>query len=609
MHTALLISEIVELICLHSGPDPPSWRPHSKKRDVANLAMTSTLFLDHALDVLWECQNGLANILKCMPEDLWDGPIRSGSLDALVNHFLLKHETLLIESQNAVRPITAADWERPLFYLSRVRKFHGGRSRAMGSNQLSMQLCSSLPTTHWFPNLRFLEWSCYEPVLLPAIGTLIAPRTSELRLIGLDIRDNLSLLTLKVHGGRLTDVYIGKNRGRAHGSDANAFRIGITPFIRSLERLQRFHIEDFDQEAFRHLAILPDLKSLKIAELGELNPLPSYLQLVRAGTFCGLQELEIATQTVWSALAVLTSISGPLTSLNLQIKHRKAPLTEVSQLFATLGSMQLPLRSLRINIDPDIPNYYETMNGALEYLFVFRSLEELSLEVGEGWDLDDTVVLTMARAWPNIIKLHMRPDPPTHIIRRVTLAGLRAFALHCHKLSDLSINVDARVLFEELPASEDAQRALTALHVGYSPISNIPAVATLLFAMYPQLSLIVAEENATPDWRSASIHDDTDGGTDVYKLSRMFCYGWGRVQGMLKQKRQNVTELQLEAKSVFPRVLAFLAYFSQSQPGFIDPDSRDSMARARRSLSGSDAIKPKTRSGSYNEKYPHFRWW
>ncbi|KAJ7339261.1 hypothetical protein DFH08DRAFT_812652 [Mycena albidolilacea] len=553
MHTALLISEIVELICIHSGPDPPSWRPHSKKRDVANLAMTSTLFLDHALDVLWQCQNGLANILKCMPEDLWDGPIRSGSLDALVNHFLLKHETLFTESQNAVRPITSADWERPLFYLSRVRKFHGGRSRAMGSNQLFMQLCSSLPTTHWFPSLRFLEWSCYEPVLLPAIGALIAPRTSELRLIGLDIRENLSLLTLKVHGGRLTDVYIGKNRGRAHGSDANAFRIGITPFIRSLERLQRFHIEDFDQEAFRHLAILPDLKSLKIAELGELNPLPSYFQLVRAGTFCGLQELEIATQTVRSALAVFTSISGPLTSLNLQIKHWRAPLTEVSQLFATLGSMQLPLRSLRISIDPDIPNYHETMNSALEYLFVFRSLEELSLEVGEGWDLDDTIVFTMARAWPNITKLYMRPDPPTHVIRRVTLAGLRAFALHCHKLSDLSINVDARILFEDLPASEDAQRALTALHVGYSPISNTPAVATLLFAMYPQLSLIVAEENTTPDWRSASIHDDTDGGTDVYKLSRMFCYGWGRVQGMLKQKQRNVTELQLEAKSVFPK--------------------------------------------------------
>ncbi|KAJ7824248.1 hypothetical protein B0H14DRAFT_3728931 [Mycena olivaceomarginata] len=243
----------------------PRGDPHSKKRDVANLAMTSTLFLHHALDVLWQCQNGLASILKCMPEDLWDGPIRSGSPDAL----------------NAVRPITAADWERPLFYLSRVRKFHGGRSRAMGSNQLFTQLCSSLPTTHWFPNLRFLEWSCYEPVFLPAICALIAPRTSEFRLIGLDIGENLSLLTLKVHGGRLTDVYIGKNHSRVHGSDANAFRIGITAFIRSLERIQRFHIEDFDQEAFRHLAILPDLKSLKIAELGELKPLPSYFITLR----------------------------------------------------------------------------------------------------------------------------------------------------------------------------------------------------------------------------------------------------------------------------------------------------------------------------------------
>ncbi|KAF7349866.1 hypothetical protein MVEN_01287100 [Mycena venus] len=168
MHSALFIPEIIRRICFLLGPYSPSWRPQREKRDLANLARTSTVFLDAALDVLWECQDGLVNILRCMPVDLLDGPIRRGSLDTL----------------NVTRPITAADWERPLFYLSRVREFSGGRPRDTGRTKLFLDLCSSLPTRNWFPNLRLLEWCCYEPILLPGFFTMLTSSTTKLMVTG-----------------------------------------------------------------------------------------------------------------------------------------------------------------------------------------------------------------------------------------------------------------------------------------------------------------------------------------------------------------------------------------------------------------------------------------
>ncbi|KAJ6566906.1 hypothetical protein B0H19DRAFT_1138852 [Mycena capillaripes] len=530
MHTALLISEIVELICLHLGPITPSWRTGLEKRDLANLARTSTLFLHHALDVLWESQDGLANILRCMPDNLWDGPVRAGSLNTL----------------NATRPITAADWERPVFYLSRVRGFNGGRPRNMASPKLFTELCSSLPTTHWFPNLRYLQWSCYEPFLLLGIRTMTAPHMAGFKLINAGNGGDLSAVTMGLGASvrLLTNVFI---ECGSRGMDE--FRTRISPLILLLARLQRLHIHDLDQTAFNHLAMLPSLNSLKITHLGEIEPFIASHQLHETPPFSGLKELEITTRTVQTALAVITSVAGPLASVDVRIKDwkHKTPMAEVSRMFATLRSTTLQLRSLSLAIEPDTPSYHQTLNDALGHLFSLRNLEELSLQVGEGWDLDNMLVLDMACAWPNIKKLYMGPDPPTHDIRRVTLTGLRAFALHCPKLSHLGLNIDARVPLEELPTTEDSvQRTLTALHVGYSPISDSSAVARLLFAMYPQLSDIEAEERATPDWQSSSIRDDTDEGADVYKLSRTFYERWEGVQHELREKRREESELALE---------------------------------------------------------------
>jgi hypothetical protein len=79
MHRALQILEVVEEICSHVVPNQPG------RHTLASLARTATLFQDPALNILWRWQGTFAHILRCMPEDLWNVPVREGSVNILVS--------------------------------------------------------------------------------------------------------------------------------------------------------------------------------------------------------------------------------------------------------------------------------------------------------------------------------------------------------------------------------------------------------------------------------------------------------------------------------------------------------------------------------------------
>ncbi|KAJ7685766.1 hypothetical protein DFH06DRAFT_1159316 [Mycena polygramma] len=80
MHRAWQIGEVMEMICAQVALDGPirwwSGRPVQayprRRRDLSCLARTSTIFLNPALDVLWEYQDTLLHLLRTMPNDLWD---------------------------------------------------------------------------------------------------------------------------------------------------------------------------------------------------------------------------------------------------------------------------------------------------------------------------------------------------------------------------------------------------------------------------------------------------------------------------------------------------------------------------------------------------------
>ncbi|KAJ7697239.1 hypothetical protein B0H17DRAFT_1052430 [Mycena rosella] len=113
------------MVCSHILPDEP--QSDSGARDLAALARTSRALQEPALNALWRSQETFAHILRCMPSDLWNIPVVSGAVYHL----------------EVVRPLALSDWERPLFYMNRVRI-------------LTLSLC--LPKEHFFPHINSLVW-------------------------------------------------------------------------------------------------------------------------------------------------------------------------------------------------------------------------------------------------------------------------------------------------------------------------------------------------------------------------------------------------------------------------------------------------------------------
>lgn len=124
----------------------------------------------------------------------------------------------------------------------------------------------------------------------------------------------------------------------------------------------------------------------------------------------------------------------------------------------------------------------------LEPLFSFPNLVSVVLSHPVGFDLDDTAIVAMARAWPQIQYLHLEAGPSRHIPSRVTLVGLRAFAQHCPRLRTLYLTFDASVIPKI--KHDVSQTTLEYLNVALSPINNPQRVAEFLFAVFPSLKII-----------------------------------------------------------------------------------------------------------------------
>lgn len=66
MHDIFRIDELVREITRHMF----GW--HIPQRFVLNWALTCKAFSDPVLDVLWETQDSLVNLLKTLPSDVWE---------------------------------------------------------------------------------------------------------------------------------------------------------------------------------------------------------------------------------------------------------------------------------------------------------------------------------------------------------------------------------------------------------------------------------------------------------------------------------------------------------------------------------------------------------
>ncbi|KAJ7100558.1 hypothetical protein C8R43DRAFT_846606, partial [Mycena crocata] len=131
-----------------------------------------------------------------------------------------------------------------------------------------------------------------------------------------------------------------------------------------------------------------------------------------------------------------------------------------------------------------------TVHGhALSQLFCFVNLTNVILKPPVGFDIDDATAWDMARAWPRLDSLVLETATDFSHPPSMSLAGLRAFAKHCPKLTSLTIAVDASSVpaFDDSPETRISQLGLRILDVSTSPISDPPAIARFMSALFPAL--------------------------------------------------------------------------------------------------------------------------
>ncbi|KAJ7438305.1 hypothetical protein B0H11DRAFT_2105237 [Mycena galericulata] len=486
MHRALEIPELAEVICSHLSSEylyqPDFVRPTSSTCDLAALARTCKIFQNPALDVLWSYQTTFAHVLRCMPSDLWNGPVVYGSV------YLL----------DAIRPIAPADWDRPLFYLHRV-KFLSCLGRNLPSPALFETLRLCRPTDHFFPNLRCLVWNYLDRVPnFPSIRTLLSPRLTSLEVVIPTSFTGLSLIpTLANRCPLLTHVSIRSD----HPIPADFhphLRTSISLFVCAGTRIKELHVSDLDQSAFEHLACLSSLRSLTLDNLQALNPFPTF-GLPGTTLFSGLQEIYISTYT-GPAITVLKALaSSRIAYVSVTILEVMTPIA-ISTLYATLAE-NLPQDSLEyLRISNSLgaavvsPNQATIQRRVLRRLLCFPNLKNVALAFCGGFDLDDTLVSEISRAWPHLTHLSFNHSRTTPIVSRVTLSGLRNLVHHCTKLTILHMEIDASIIPSDDTPPYSVKPRLLLLQVGYAPITNASAVADFLLKNFPKLMGVHASE-------------------------------------------------------------------------------------------------------------------
>ncbi|KAJ6517383.1 hypothetical protein C8R47DRAFT_1205607 [Mycena vitilis] len=414
-----------------------------------------------------------------MPPDLWNVPVRNGTINTLA----------------LVRPIAAADWERPLFYLHRVKTFNASSAEELPSPELFERLSSACPRERLFPNLRILTWSHKEsafPGLYPHIRAVLGPRLKQLDIrIPLLASDLPLFRNIASESPELADVESG---GEHLGSDyGQQFMPNVSVFIRGLNRIQKLYIASFavDGRTLQHLATTPTFKSLHLGGFEHEGLACRLSQPSDGPRFTQLTHLRVFSISVEAASDIFLC-RPPLAHIDIRI-FPVASIQAISALYDTMAENVPPRALCSLTIfNTQLRGGFSPLPLAFPPLLAFHNLKTVTLYNDCAFALDDGIVHQMACAWPNIQFLalisrypQVHSDPP-----RVTLAALCSLAEHCPALSTLGIDINALVV----PLLDDfafLRPALVTLEVGYAPIKNPSAVADFISAVFPNLTPFV----------------------------------------------------------------------------------------------------------------------
>jgi len=194
--------------------------------------------------------------------------------------------------------------------------------------------------------------------------------------------------------------------------------------------------------------------------------------------------------------------------------------------------------SLRDSVQ-DIYDVYEVILPSyslepqtLSPLLLCPNLEKVSLSILYGQEaIDNSLMKAMALAWPRLRSFHISSvHRASEWHSSVSLEGLIHFARHCPALGSVSYQFDASLPTTSMHSGDGIRNeSLTRLCVGYSHITDPPAVAALLSDVFPNMRL---------DLRSGALDRDIDSDDEDDTESAENYKHWKEVDQMLEIRKQ-----------------------------------------------------------------------
>ncbi|KAJ7739590.1 hypothetical protein B0H16DRAFT_1729394 [Mycena metata] len=459
MDHCLKIVEIVDMICSHLDPPPHSWSLSSQRkfRDLAAMARTCKAFQHPALDYLWRETTLEKLVLRCMPSDLW-----------AVGTVLDVSETVKIIRQ--LRPVRDSDWDCIRLYAPRVKTLYAGHGAGWPSSaEVLPILAVSLPES-LFDNLRRLTWQHKEDYFHHIRLFLHSTLTSIHFWLCSDASASLfPALTRKCPN--LTEIFTPVRAGYPHDS------VSLADFICGFKSPEYLSVPSLDHDVLQHLAGQPTLRSLSMTSFSTVLTLP----MNERRPFSGLRKLSLLYPKILAATQFFgVCIDVPLREAEVTFSEFLTP-AEFHDLFAAAsgGVSHSSLTDLYIETQwdcytsEDISATNLVRPLSVRLLLDFANLTTLFIRTPIGFDLDNNIILDMARAWRQIQTLQM---------------------LGTHLTSPAELSCMSRVLCAKLPTFATPLNRIRCNHqrldVEHSPISAPISIARFLSRIFPKIRIV-----------------------------------------------------------------------------------------------------------------------
>ncbi|KAK7036260.1 hypothetical protein R3P38DRAFT_3351145 [Favolaschia claudopus] len=391
MHHCLAVPELVDLI-ISAGLNA-----FEDRNDLAALAITSTTFHESALNLLWQEQSSVVNLVKCMPPDLWEF--------SLVDDI----ETLIF-----LREIVPEDWDRVFKYSRRVKSLSLFISDDPDMTAFYEGLRKGIPGGYLMPNLQHLLWEENMAAECPFINLFLGPQVTSIEL-NVEARDNdhCSLLDkLAILQPELRSVVITSINGKSGQAEQSS----LWSFIRALPRLKALDVPILDSATLIHLGRITDFKSLTVdilaAQPGCLpgiadQPMFLDLQIISLN----MESTAMFNNTTRRGMQITTLLTLFRMFNNSPLRRVVAkPIVEYNwdlpkELVEVIGenSQIKDLNSLILDfVEAGPEDVVACPKEFFRPLFNFPNITSLEIRVPSGYDIDDAMIAEMSRTWRSL---------------------------------------------------------------------------------------------------------------------------------------------------------------------------------------------------------------